>query len=82
MIGCKERPTKLLPNAVKVTVSIGRAIVVNDDIDTLNVNTTSEDIGGHEDTLLECLEGRVTRNATKKLGIDDDGAREATYRSS
>jgi hypothetical protein len=43
-------------NAVKVRVSIGWEIVVDGKVDTLDINTTTEDIGGHADSLVELLE--------------------------
>lgn len=49
-----------LPNAMEVAVGIRRAIVVDDDVDTLNINTTSENIRGDENTLLECFECLVS----------------------
>lgn len=48
---------------MKVAVSVGRAIVVDYDVDTFNINTTTEDICGDEDTLLKRLEGSVPRDA-------------------
>ena len=56
-------PAAHLPNTVKVAVSVGRAIVVDYDVDTFNINTTTEDICGDEDTLLKRLEGSVPRDA-------------------
>lgn len=43
-------------NTVKVAVSIAGKIVVDGQVDTLNVDTTAEDVGGDTDTLLELLE--------------------------
>ena len=48
---------------MKVAVSVGRAIVVDYDVDTFNINTTTEDICGDEDTILKRLEGSVPRDA-------------------
>jgi hypothetical protein len=41
---------------VEVRVGVGGRVVVDDDVDTLDVDTTAEDVGGDEDTLLEGLE--------------------------
>lgn len=48
-----------LPNTVQVAVGIRRAIVVDDNVDTLNINTTSEDVGGDKNTFLERFECSV-----------------------
>jgi hypothetical protein len=39
------------------------AHVVDDDVDTLDVDTTTEDVGSDQDTLLESLERRVSRDS-------------------
>jgi len=41
---------------VKIRVGIGRQIVVDSQVDPLNINTTTEDVGGDADTLVELLE--------------------------
>jgi hypothetical protein len=41
---------------VKVRISISRSIVVDDNVDTFHIDTTSEDVGSDQDTLLESLE--------------------------
>lgn len=43
-------------NAVKVRVGLGGQVVVDGNIDTLNINTTAEDVGGNTDTTVELLE--------------------------
>jgi len=43
-------------DTVKVGVSISRKIVVDRQVDTFNVDTTSKDIGGDADSLVELLE--------------------------
>lgn len=56
MLQCQTRDS---PDTVEITVCIRRAIIVDDDVDTLNINTTPEDISGHKNTLLEGFERRV-----------------------
>jgi hypothetical protein len=49
--------------------------VVNDNVDTLDIDTTTKDVGGDKDTLLESLEGSVSRD-TLVLGqtrVNTDG---------
>ena len=45
---------------MQVAISIRRTIVVNDDVHALDINATTEDIGGNEYTLFESLESSVT----------------------
>jgi hypothetical protein len=46
-------------NAMKVAVGIWRAVIVDHDIDPLNINATTEDVGCNKDTLFESLERSV-----------------------
>jgi len=41
---------------VEVGVGIGGKVVVDGQVDTLDINTTTEDIGGNADPLVELLE--------------------------
>ncbi len=41
---------------MEVGVGITREIIVDGQIDTLDIDTTAEDVGGDTDTLLEVLE--------------------------
>jgi hypothetical protein len=59
-----------VPNTVQVAICITRSVIVDDDIDSLDVNPTAEDVSGDKDTLLEVLELRVTGDTTTML----DGA--------
>lgn len=45
---------------MQVTVRIWGTIVVDDDVDTFDINTTAEDIGGDKDTLFEGFEGGIS----------------------
>jgi hypothetical protein len=59
-----------VPNTVQVAICITRSVVVDDDIDSLDIDATAEDVSGDKDTLLEVLELRVTGDTTTML----DGA--------
>lgn len=48
---------------MKITVSVGRTVIIHYDIDTFNVNTPSEDIGSDKDALFKCLERGVALDA-------------------
>lgn len=43
-------------DAVQVGVGIGRQVVVDSQVDTLDIDTTSEDVSSNADTLVEFLE--------------------------
>jgi len=44
---------------MQITVSIRWTVIVNDDIDSLNINAATENIGRDQDALFECFECRV-----------------------
>lgn len=50
-------------DAVQVRVGVSRQIVVDSQVDTLDVDTAAEDVGGDTDTLIEVLELLVAANA-------------------
>ena len=50
-------------DTVKVGAGIAGQIVVNGQVDTLDIDTTAEDVGGHTDSLLELLELLVTSDS-------------------
>jgi len=52
---------------VQVTICITRGVVIDDDIDSLDVNPTAKDVSGDKDSFLEVLELRVTGDTTMKL---------------
>ncbi len=63
LLGGDERDGKTLgteststTNAVQVLIRIIREIVVDDDVDSLDINTTTEQISSNKNSLLEILE--------------------------
>ena len=62
-------------DTVEVLIGVIREIVVDDNIDTFNINTTTKEIGGNQDTSVEFLEGLVLGNTFFLLhtGVDADG---------
>jgi hypothetical protein len=52
---------------VQVAICITRSVIVDDDIDSLDINPTVEGVSGDNDTLLEVLELRVTGGTTTML---------------
>lgn len=45
---------------MQVTVGIRRAIIINDDVNTFNINSAAENIRSNKNTFLECLECRIS----------------------
>lgn len=54
-------------DTVKVRAGVAGKIVVDGQVDTLDIDTTSEDVGSDTDSLLELLELLVTANTVKEL---------------
>ena len=54
---------------MKIAVCVRRAVVVDDDIHTLDINTTPEDISRNEYTLLERLERGVAVDTTCNVSL-------------
>lgn len=52
-------------DTMEVGVSSLRDVVVDDDVDTRNIETTGKDIGGDKDALVELLEGLVLGNTIR-----------------
>src|SRR5258708_2233567 len=44
------------PNTVQVAICVARGVIVDDNIYSLDVDATTENIGGDQDTFLEVLE--------------------------
>ena len=63
------------PDAVKVRVGIARRVVVDDNVDTFDVDTSAKDVGRNQDALLERLELLVSLDALLLLQarVDADG---------
>lgn len=55
MIGIKVD----LPDTMQIAVCVRGAVVVDNNVDTLNIDTTPENVGSHQDTLFERLESGV-----------------------
>ena len=43
----QRRNTFNIPDSVKIAVGVWRTVVIDDNIDSFNVNTTAENIGGN-----------------------------------
>lgn len=54
-------------DSVEVRVGVGRSVVVDDDVDSLDVDTSAEDVSGDENTLLKGLELLESRNTDRSV---------------
>lgn len=56
-------------HTVQVAVGLGGHVKVEHDVDLLNVDTTSENLGGHQDTVLELLEALVNFDSVLSVSL-------------
>lgn len=54
---------------MEIGIWVRRKIVVDGEIDTLNIDTTTKDIGGNANSLVELLELLVSCNPEDKVRI-------------
>jgi hypothetical protein len=54
---------------MQIAVRIRRAIVVDDYVDSFNVDTTTKNVGSHENTLLERLKSCITIDAAQRQRV-------------
>ena len=54
---------------MEVSVGAIRHVIVNDNIDSFNVNSSSEDVSGNHDSFLEVLENSVPLESNKNNKI-------------
>lgn len=61
-------------HSVQVLVRHIREVIVDDDVHSLNIDTTTEQVSGHQDSLVELLEGLEAGDALVLLqvGVDAD----------
>lgn len=52
------------PNTMEVTVSIRGTVVVDNDVDPLDIDTSTKDISGYQYTLFESLERGIAADST------------------
>ena len=57
------------PNTVEVAVGVRRTVVVDDDVHSLDVDTTTEDIGGNQYPLLEGFERSITIDTERMVSL-------------
>ena len=73
---------KHAPDAMQVTVRIGRTIIVDDNVYALDINSAAKNVGGDQYTLLEGLKGRITRDPSQESAKEDLSKFRMTHRSS
>jgi hypothetical protein len=52
-------------NSVKIAVGISRAIIIDDNVNTLDINTPPKDVRSYENSLFERLELLITCDSNK-----------------
>lgn len=52
---------------MQVTISIRRTVIVDDNVNSFNINATTENISGNEDALLESFESRIAADSRRKI---------------
>jgi hypothetical protein len=55
---------------VQITISVRRAVIIDDDVHSLNINTTAEDISSDQNTFLKCFEGGVSADSIEETILD------------
>ena len=45
---------------MKVTVSVARSVIINNDVDSLHINTATKDVSSYQDALLKGLESGIS----------------------
>lgn len=51
---------------MQVAICIRRAIIVNDNINSFNIDASTENISSNKNALLECFESGIATNSRKK----------------
>ena len=52
---------------MEIAVRIRRSIIVDDDVNTLNVDTTAKDVRCYQYTFLECFESSVSLDTDNEI---------------
>ena len=71
-----------LPNTVEITVRIRRAVIVDNYVDTFDIDAAAKYISRDQDALLEGFEGSVSLNTVDKLLEEILKKKRDAYRSS
>lgn len=68
-------------HTMQILVVVAGEIVVDDDVHTFNIDTTAEQVCGHQNTLLEFLEGLETSDSLllRQGGVNADGGEIALF---
>lgn len=64
---CSRYTNLYSPNAMEIRVGVGRSVIVDDNVHSLNINTASKDVRRHEDTFLKVLKLLVPRDTRQQL---------------
>ena len=54
---------------MQITVSIRRTVIIDDDVHSLDINTTAEDISSDQNTFLKSFESGVSADSIEKRNL-------------
>ena len=63
-----------MTDTVKVAVCVGRTAIIDNDVDSLNINATTEDISSDQYSFFESLEDSVAFNAFHHISFGANGS--------
>lgn len=64
---------------MQVTVSVRRAVIIDDDVHSLDINTTAKDISSDQNTFLEGFEGGVSTDSIEGRNLKDNSSSKWLY---
>jgi hypothetical protein len=56
-----------LPDTVEIAVSIGRTVIIDYNVDTFHIDSSSENISGHQNPLFERFESSIAIDTVSDL---------------
>ena len=64
---------------MQITISVRRAVIIDDDVYSLNINTTAEDISSDQNTFLEGFERGVSADSIEGRNLRDNSSSKKLY---
>ena len=56
---------------MQITIGVRRTVIIDDDVHTLNINATAEDISSDQNTFFEGFEGGVSADSIEGRNFKD-----------
>ena len=57
---------------MQITISIRRAVIIDDNVHSLDINTTAEDVSSDQNTFLESFKGSVSADTIEGRNLKTD----------